>query len=315
FFERGALYSATGQRSRLDPQSGTLTIYYIGRQDNQANPDQVSVGADDPFVEVSQLHPGSPAFHYASDTLHYSNAYGTCTTNCVQLWAQWAYTDPDHILLNPQGTGGGELGDNERYRMATRTIVEDVLQPGAGPEAVIHAGGALRIGTDALHNTYARIAAGGDLGISGLTHDADVTNLAYTLYRTHSFNNVTTAYNGTTRSWSNPSISEQIGQVGGALTSGGTLTIDVGNLSNLNQGRDAPNVQAGAVMANLNIRGAQAAPTGPGRGSVGGAANVSVDAAGRIIATVTQAANGNVGGAVNNVANNGPVNGPRVVNA
>ncbi|MGS0514981.1 hemagglutinin repeat-containing protein [Xanthomonas oryzae pv. oryzicola] len=68
-------------------------------------------------------------------------------------------------------------------------------------------------------------------------------------------------------------------------------------------------------MANLNIRGAQAAPTGPGRGSVGGAANVSVDAAGRIIATVTQAANGNVGGAVNNVANNGPVNGPRVVNA
>ncbi|WP_425526504.1 hemagglutinin repeat-containing protein [Xanthomonas oryzae] len=68
-------------------------------------------------------------------------------------------------------------------------------------------------------------------------------------------------------------------------------------------------------MANLNIRGAQAAPTGPGRGSVGGAANVSVDAAGRIIATVTQAANGNVGGAVNNVANNGPVNGARVVTA
>ncbi|KFA39379.1 hypothetical protein KWS_0103755, partial [Xanthomonas vasicola pv. musacearum NCPPB 4384] len=184
FFERGALYSATGQRSRLNPQSGTLTLYYIGRQDNQANPDQVAVGADDPFVEVSQLQPGSPAFHYASDTLRYSNAYGTCTTNCVQLWAQWAYTDPDHILLNPQGTGGGELGDNERYRMATRTIVEDVLQPGAGPEAVIHAGGAMRIGTDALRNEYARIAAGGDLGISGLTHNADITNLAYTLYRT-----------------------------------------------------------------------------------------------------------------------------------
>ncbi|WVN06966.1 hemagglutinin repeat-containing protein [Xanthomonas oryzae pv. oryzicola] len=314
-FGRGSLYGATGERSRMDPSSGTLTIYYTGRQDNQANPDQVTSGADDPFRELSQTEPGSPAFHYASDTLRYSNAYGTCTTNCVQLWAQFAYTDPDHILLNPQGTGGGRLGDQEHYRTATRTIVEDVLQPGAGPEAVIHAGGALRIGTDALHNTYARIAAGGDLGISGLTHDADVTNLAYTLYRTHSFNNVTTAYNGTTRSWSNPSISEQIGQVGGALTSGGTLTIDVGNLSNLNQGRDAPNVQAGAVMANLNIRSAQAAPTGPGRGSVGGAANVSVDAAGRIIATVTQAANGNVGGAVNNVANNGPVNGPRVVNA
>nr|WP_324292656.1 hemagglutinin repeat-containing protein [Xanthomonas oryzae] len=203
------------------------------------------------------------------------------------------------------------------YRTATQTILEDVLQPGAGPDAVIRAGGSMRIGANALRNEYASIAAGGNLAIVGLggNPNANVTNLAYTLYRTHSFNNVTTAYNGTTRSWSNPSISEQIGQVGGALTSGGTLTIDVGNLSNLNQGRDAPNVQAGAVMANLNIRGAQAAPTGPGRGSVGGAANVSVDAAGRIIATVTQAANGNVGGAVNNVANNGPVNGARGVTA
>ncbi|WP_256127433.1 hemagglutinin repeat-containing protein [Xanthomonas euvesicatoria] len=315
FFARGGLYRATGERSRLNSQSGTLTIYYIGRQDNQANPDQVTVGADDPFRELSQTEPGSPAFRYTSDTLNYSNAYGTCTTNCVQLMAQFAYTDPDHILMNPQGTGGGRLGDNERYRMATRTVVEDVLQPGAGPEAVIHAGGAMRIGTDALRNEYARIAAGSDLSVAGLTQTADVTNLAYTLFRTHSFSNVTTAYNGTTRSWSNPSISEQIGQVGGAITSGGTLSIDVGDLSNLNQGRDAPNVQDGAAVANLNIRGSQAAPTGPGRGSVGGAASVSIDAAGRVIATVTQAASGNAGGAVNNVANNGPVNGARVVTA
>nr|WP_228739187.1 hemagglutinin repeat-containing protein [Xanthomonas euvesicatoria] len=315
FFARGGLYRATGERSRLNSQSGTLTIYYIGRQDNQANPDQVTVGADDPFRELSQTEPGSPAFRYTSDTLNYSNAYGTCTTNCVQLMAQFAYTDPDHILMNPQGTGGGRLGDNERYRMATRTVVEDVLQPGAGPEAVIHAGGAMRIGTDALRNEYARIAAGSDLSVAGLTQTADVTNLAYTLFRTHSFSNVTTAYNGTTRSWSNPSISEQIGQVGGAITSGGTLSIDVGDLSNLNQGRDAPNVQDGAAVANLNIRGSQAAPTGPGRGSVGGAASVSIDAAGGVIATVTQAASGNAGGAVNNVANNGPVNGARVVTA
>ncbi|MFL8014198.1 hypothetical protein, partial [Xanthomonas vasicola] len=128
-FGRGSLYGATGERSRMDSSSGTLTIYYTGRQDNQANPDQVTVGADDPFRELSQIEPGSPAFHYASDTLRYSNAYGTCTTNCVQLWAQFAYTDPDHILLNPQGTGGGRLGDQEQYRTATRTVVEDVLQP------------------------------------------------------------------------------------------------------------------------------------------------------------------------------------------
>ncbi|KOR51828.1 hypothetical protein ADT27_02750, partial [Xanthomonas oryzae] len=122
----------------------------------------------------------------------------------------------------------------------------------------------MRIGANALRNEYASIAAGGNLAIVGLGGNpkANVTNLAYTLYRTHSFSNVTTAYNGTTRSWSNPSISEQVGQVGGSIVSGGTLTIDVGDLSNLNQGRDAPNVRDGAAMANLNVRGAQAGPTG-----------------------------------------------------
>ncbi|WP_245149917.1 hemagglutinin repeat-containing protein [Xanthomonas axonopodis] len=314
-FGRGSLYGATGERSRMDSRSDTLTIYYTGRQDNQANPDQVTSGADDPFRELSQTEPGSPAFHYASDTLRYSNAYGTCTTNCVQLWAQWAYTDPDHILLNPQGTGGGQLGDNERYRMATRTIVEDVLQPGAGPEAVIHAGGAMRIGTDTLRNAYARIAAGGDLSVSGLTHDADVTNLAYTLFRTHSFSNVTTAYNGTTRSWSNPSISEQIGQIGSVITSGGTLHIDVGDLSNLNQGRNAPNVQDGAAVANLNLHGPQTTPGGAGTGTVRGPGSVAATAADRALAAATSAASGGSAGAVGNVGGSGPVNGARVVTA
>ncbi|SBV53194.1 filamentous hemagglutinin [Xanthomonas bromi] len=315
FFARGGMYQATGERSRLNSQSGTLTIYYVGRQDNQANPDQVTAGADDPFRELSQIEPGSPAFRYTSDTLSYSNAYGTCTTNCVQLWAQFAYTDPDHILMNPQGTGGGRLSDNERYRTATRTVVEDVLQPGAGPEAVIHAGGAMRIGTDALRNEYARIAAGGDLSVSGLTHTADVTNLAYTLYRTHSFSNVTTAYNGATRSWSNPSISEQIGQIGSAITSGGTLHIDVGDLSNLNQGRNAPNVQDGAAVANLNLHGPQTGPGSSGTGTVRGPGSVAANAADRALAAVTTAASGGSSGAVGNVGGSGPINGARVVTA
>ncbi|MFL8044999.1 hemagglutinin repeat-containing protein, partial [Xanthomonas vasicola] len=164
-------------------------------------------------------------------------------------------------------------------------------------------------------NEYARIAAGGDLGISGLTHNADITNLAYTLFRTHSFSNVTTAYNGTTRSWSNPSISEQIGQVGGAITSGGTLSIDVGDLSNLNQGRDAPNVQDGAAMANLNLHGPQTAPGGSGPGNVRGPGSVAANAADRALAAVTSTASGGSSGAVGNVGGSGPVNGARVVTA
>ncbi|OWB27212.1 hypothetical protein, partial [Xanthomonas oryzae] len=190
FFARGALYGATGERSRLDPRTGTVTLYYFTRDDNNINPDQVSSGASDPFAGMTTDESGAPAFHYESDTLGYSNAYGTCTTNCVRLIAQYAYTDPDHILVNPRGTGPLKLEYNEHYRTATQTVVEDVLQPGAGPDAVIRAGGSMRIGANALRNEYASIAAGGNLAVVGLggNPNADVTNLAYTLYRTHSFN-------------------------------------------------------------------------------------------------------------------------------
>ncbi|OMO16642.1 filamentous hemagglutinin N-terminal domain-containing protein, partial [Xanthomonas oryzae] len=316
FFARGALYRATGERSRLDPRTGTLTLYYFTRDDNNTNPDQVSSGASDPFAGMTTDEAGAPAFHYESDTLRYSNAYGTCTTNCVRLIAQYAYTDPDHILVNPQGTGPLKLEYNEHYRTATQTVVEDVLQPGAGPDAVIRAGGSMRIGANALRNEYASIAAGGNLAIVGLggNPNANVTNLAYTLYRTHSFSNVTTAYNGTTRSWSNPSISEQVGQVGGSIVSGGTLTIDVGDLSNLNQGRDAPNVRDGAAMANLNVRGAQAGPTGASA-SVRGPISVASQGVGRITTTVAQADSGNASNNVGSIGSAATTSGPRVVNA
>ncbi|MGS0617051.1 hemagglutinin repeat-containing protein [Xanthomonas oryzae pv. oryzicola] len=316
FFARGALYGATGERSRLDPRTGTVTLYYFTRDDNNINPDQVSSGASDPFAGMTTDESGAPAFHYESDTLGYSNAYGTCTTNCVRLIAQYAYTDPDHILVNPRGTGPLKLEYNEHYRTATQTVVEDVLQPGAGPDAVIRAGGSMRIGANALRNEYASIAAGGNLSIVGLggNPNARVTNLAYTLYRTHSFSNVTTAYNGTTRSWSNPSISEQVGQVGGSIVSDGTLTIDVGDLSNLNQGRDAPNVRDGAAMANLNVRGAQAGPTGASA-SVRGPISVASHGVGRITTTVAQADSGNASNSVGTIGSAATATGPRVVNA
>ncbi|CBA16769.1 putative hemagglutinin/hemolysin-related protein [Xanthomonas albilineans GPE PC73] len=315
FFARGAMYSATGERSRLDPRTGTVTIYYSSRQDNQVNPDQVSSGASDPFAAVSADEPGAPPFHYESDTLTYSNAYGTCTRNCVRLIAQYAYTDPNHILSHPQGTGGGGLDDNEQYRIATRTTVQDVLQPGAGPDAVIHSGGAMHIVTDNLHNTYARIAAGGDLSIDGITGAASVTNQAQTLYRTDSFNNVSHAYNGTTRQWSNPSISVQTGQIGGSITSGGTLHIDVGNLSNLNQGRAAPNVQDGSVLANLGVQGAQGAVSGGGVGPLHGPGGVSGSSAAQAQSSGAQRASTGNASAMGAVSGQGAVGGSVAVNA
>src|SRR5690606_33763225 len=156
FFGGGGLHGALGERSRLDVEAGTITLYYFGRQDNQANPDQIMAGADDPFAEVSEMPPGAPEFSYVDDNLAYSDAYGTCTTNCVQLWAQHAYDDPTSPAFQP--LRGANLGATEPSPIATRSIVEVVLAAGAGVEAIIHAGGNMRSAPDALLTGYSRIA-------------------------------------------------------------------------------------------------------------------------------------------------------------
>lgn len=268
-FGRGGLHGARGGRSRLVMQDGTVTIYYIARRDGKANPDQVTTGADDPFRELIPSEPGAPAFRYEEDNLNYSSAYGTCTTNCVQLTAMYQYTDPDHMLTemrrDPKNTA-----DNEQYRIATHSIVEDVVSS-AGADAIINAGGNMRIDTDALLNQYGRIAAGGNLDIVGVSRDtASVSNIGLSLYRTHSFSNTSYTYRGGSSSWTNPDISELAGQLGGVLSAGGTLSVDVGDLSNLNDGRDAPNVQDGAGLANLNTQGPGAGTVGPGAGQAQG---------------------------------------------
>ena len=111
-------------------------------------------------------------------------------------------------------------------------------------------------------------------------------NLAQTLFRTHEFNNVGHTYSNERVTWSNETISEEIGRIGGSITSGGTLVIDVGDLSNLNQGRNAPNVQNGSAMANLNVQGPKALPDGPGHGGAQGPGQSTGTGAERALAQV-----------------------------
>ncbi|MCU1158137.1 hemagglutinin repeat-containing protein [Stenotrophomonas maltophilia] len=314
FFGRGGLYAALGERARLNVQDGTVVMYYVGRQDNQVNPDQVAAGADDPFAELATLHPDSPAFRYVDDKLTYSSAYGTCTTNCVQLWTYKDY-DPDRILTSPQFAGGNSTSANEQYRLATRTVTEDVLQPSAGADAVIRSGGAMRIRSDDLRNHYGSIAAGGDLDIIGLTGAAKVENLAATLYRTHQFSNVSHTFGGDVMTWSAPAISEVTGKIGGSIVSGGSLSIDVGDLSNLNQGRNAPNVQNGSAMANLNVQGPKALPDGPGHGGAQGPGQSAGTGAERALAQAADGASTQQGSSVGGVSGNTGTSGPRVVAA
>ncbi len=301
YFARGGLNGSRGERSRLPAQDGTVVIYYVGRADSRNNPDQLGAGAEDPFRDLSAMPPGSrDGFNYESDTLAYNNAYGTCTTTCVQLITYPDYDNPEAMLINMQRHTTSTNG-NEKTRVATRTTTEDVLVS-AGADAVINAGGHMRIATDALRNEYASIAAGGNLAVVGLNvGESSIINTAKTLFRTHSFSNVSITYGGSRSQWSAAPISEQIGVLGAGITAGGKLSIDVGNLRNENTGRDAPNVRDGDSMANLNTGGPGAGSVGPGAGAVQGPGQSSGQGAGPVNAqgpTAAGAAQGQTGSAV-----------------
>ncbi|WP_414615132.1 hemagglutinin repeat-containing protein [Stenotrophomonas pavanii] len=296
-FARGGAYGARASRERLNVQDGTVTIYYVGRADNRNNPDQLGAGAEDPFRDLSVRGAGSPPIEYVTDTLRYNNAYGTCTTTCVQLITYPDYDNPDATLINmqrhPQETSG-----NEKTRIATRTTVEDVVVS-AGNNAVINAGGNMRISTDRLENRFANIAAGRDLAIVGLNRDqSEVINAAEQLTRTSTFDNVSITYGGSSSRWKAAPITEKTGALGSSITAGGKLTIDVGNLRNDNTGGSNPNAGGGKGTAQVDTNGRGAGAVGPGAGSVQGPGQStgqgagSVDAQGPGTAGAAHGANG-----------------------
>ncbi|HHB9415347.1 hemagglutinin repeat-containing protein [Stenotrophomonas maltophilia] len=296
-FARGGVHGARASRERLSVQDGTVTIYYVSRADNRNNPDQLGAGAEDPFRDLSTRGPGSPPIEYVTDTLRYNNAYGTCTTTCVQIITYPDYDNPDATLINmqrhPQETSG-----NEKTRIATRTTVEDVVVS-AGNNAVINAGGNMRISTDRLENRFANIAAGRDLAIVGLNRDqSEVINAAEQLTRTSTFDNQSITYGGSSSRWKAAPITEKTGALGSSITAGGKLTIDVGNLRNDNNGGSNPNAGGGKGTAQLDTNGRGAGAVGPGAGSVQGPGQStgqgagSVDAQGPGTAGAAQGANG-----------------------
>lgn len=296
-FARGGVHGARASRERLNVQDGTVTIYYFARADNRNNPDQLGAGAEDPFRDLSTRGAGAPPMEYVTDTLNYNAAYGTCTTTCVQIITYPDYDNPESTLINmqrhPQETSG-----NEKTRIATRTTVEDVVVS-AGDNAVINAGGNMRIRTDRLENRFANIAAGRDLAIVGLNRDqSEVINAAEQLTRTSTFDNVSITYGGSSSRWKAAPITEKTGALGSAITAGGKLTIDVGNLRNDNTGGNNPNAGGGKGTAQLDTAGHGAGSVGPGAGSVQGPGQSvgqgagSVDAQGPGTAGAAQGASG-----------------------
>lgn len=308
FFGSGGLgYDVRGERWRMDPVNGTVTIYYVSKG-TAANPDQVPGG--DPFDVLKSKE----KFTYQNDRLTFSSAYGTCSTTCIQFITPASLSNPDATIVGRR-QHTQEHGLNEEKRVAHHVAHEDQLQPGAGADAVIRSGGNMRLSVDELNNRYAQIAAGGNLQIVGHGADSRVSNVGLELFRTHTFNNTSIAYDGTRTQWTAEPISEKIGQLGGQITANGTLSIDVGDLSNLNQGRKAPNVQNGSAMANLNVQGPKALPDGPGHGGAQGPGQSTGTGAERALAQAADAAGTQQGGSVGGVTGNSGTSGPRVVAA
>lgn len=308
FFGSGGLgYDVRGERWRMDPVNGTVTIYYVSKG-TAANPDQVAGG--DPFDVLKSKE----KFTYQTDRLTFSNAYGTCSTTCIQFITPAGFNNPDATIFGRR-QHTQETSLNEQNRLAHHVAYEDQLQSGVGADAVIRSGGNMRLSVDELNNLYAQIAAGGNMQIVGHGADSRVRNEGVELFRTHTFNNTSIAYNGTRTQWEAAPISEKIGQLGGQITANGTLSIDVGDLSNLNQGRNAPNVQDGAAMANLNVQGPKTLPDGPGHNGAQGPGHSGGTGAERALAQAADAAGTQQGGTVGGIAGNGAASGSRVVAA
>jgi filamentous hemagglutinin len=256
----GSLSGRVGNRSRYDiSQDGVVVIYYTSRQDGQANPDQVA-GAPGAFEGQAVT-----VTRWETDTLAYNSAYGHCTTNCVRLQTPLDYNDPinnfnrDTLRQHPTSGSG-----NEVKRIAHHTAVEEQLVAGAGAEALILSGGAMNIDIgSALTNRYGRISARGDLTIDGQGGNPEtnskVTNIGHTLTRTHSFTNTTVTGAGGTYDWTNADIVENVGSVGGSITSGGTLTITGKTLANTNAANAGP-----AAVGNVTFGGMSVLPGTPG---------------------------------------------------
>ncbi len=178
FYARGGLYASQAERRRMDLTARTgdsVLLYYTDRQDKQPNPDHSAAAAtnDSAFIGLDtpqqneRLQTVPITYAPGDDRLTYDPTYGTCTDDCVRLVTWHDYTDPDRTLIDMH-RGPNDVRDNERYRQATKTTQQEILNPDAGAATLIQSGGTMMIQTATLRNHYADLLAGGDQTIVGL---------------------------------------------------------------------------------------------------------------------------------------------------
>ncbi|WP_211474683.1 filamentous hemagglutinin N-terminal domain-containing protein, partial [Collimonas humicola] len=231
-----------GSQSRVAATAGTQVIYFTARADNQVNPDQVT--GNSAWSQYS-----NDVIHHTLGTINYSNQYGSCTTNCVRLQTIKDYSDPSTTIQADTLRGQADFPGSypvEVQRIAHQVVTETQLASTSGAPAKITSGGDMHIavGTQ-LNNNNGQIAAGGNLTIDGVasadgSNNTKIVNTSTQLTRTYTSNNQSgfgsADFAGSPpvqwTSWSNTPITQNIGVVGGTITSNQAVSITGGNVTN-----------------------------------------------------------------------------------
>lgn len=235
-----------GGQSRIRPTAGTQTLYVTAVANGQANPDQIANG--NAWSQYS-----NDVIQNTVSSITYSNQYGGCTTNCVRLQTVKDYTNPSTTInadtLKQQADYPGSY-PVEVQRIAHQVVTETQLASTSGAAAKITSGGDMHmaIGTQ-LNNNNGQIAAGGNLTIDGVasadgSNNTKILNTATQLTRTYTSDNQSgfgsANMDGSTpvqwTSWSNTPITQNIGVVGGTITSNQAVSITGGQISNTSVG-------------------------------------------------------------------------------
>jgi filamentous hemagglutinin len=249
----GAYGGQYGVQSRITLGAPTTAVLYVqARHDGVANPDQVPGSADVFAGQTSEVHT------WQQDALSYSSAYGRCSTNCTLLVVQPGYNNPltdllrsDHTNLTPTHPG------LEVSRTARHTALEDRLNNDAGAPAAIRAGTAMRLQIgESLINRHAELLAGGALDIQAA--GAMVSNEGHTLKRTHHFAITSHTAGLGDFDWTKPDITEVLGELGGRITSGASLSVQALDLNNTDHARASGLASNGLSFAGLSLPGAGA---------------------------------------------------------
>ncbi|WP_211475194.1 hypothetical protein, partial [Collimonas humicola] len=159
------------------------------------------------------------------------------------------YSDPSTTIQADTLRGQADFPGSypvEVQRIAHQVVTETQLASTSGAPAKITSGGDMHIavGTQ-LNNNNGQIAAGGNLTIDGVasadgSNNTKIVNTSTQLTRTYTSNNQSGFGSADSAgsppvqwtSWSNTPITQNIGVVGGTITSNQAVSITGGNVTN-----------------------------------------------------------------------------------